>query len=444
MGFLDEGLGFTINLAEKEIKDEIVSAPESIKDTSDVSRVARSELELTYIADPISFNSINKATQMIMSAGYELRAKSKTVKNFFIEFFDNIGRVGEDITFDEILESIFQNQMIYGNAYIETVLNKQKNLVVDLVILDPKNVDYARDVSGTILLDNYGKPKGYAVSAPLEISVVGKGDTPPKEMDVSKNQVFLIPERIAHFKLYTYGNRFNGMGLIESAYKSIVRKQNIEEAQTNSIYQRGTYPIIDQVGDENHFPTPNQIKNATTMLKEMQHNRYFAVPYWHKIQALEVRQSDIVERTAHYLREAQAAASGMPLAFATGSGEATNRATLATQLTFLEFTLNDIVKKTVATFKKYILKRISDFKSFSEVPELVWGDISAEEINDKAGRLNNYVKFGILSPESVKAYAINSEKLEVVEGDEKGNKKKEEPKEEKPKGKKKEDNENAS
>jgi len=373
MGSIDEGLQVTKTLVKRE--PEIVEAPETIKHTPVGTRVDPNELESCYVYDPITFNSINKATQMIMSADYGLQCKDEIIRSYFIEFFNKIGKVGEDITFDELIQGIYQDQMIYGNAYVETVLNKQKNLVVDLVLIDPKTIDYAKDTHGSILLDNYGKPKGYVQMYPYETPTEGKGDPAPKEVDLGTNHIFLIPERIVHFKLYTHGNRFYGLGLIEPAYKAILRKQNIEEAQTNSIYARGTYPILDYIGDENHFPTPAQIQNATDKLKMLQHNRYMALPYWHNVKPLEVKQSDIVENTLNYLREAQCSASGIPMAFATGSGEATNRATLNNQQQLLEYTLKDIVKRTTSIIDKYIFKRICDYKKFKEVPKLVWGTI---------------------------------------------------------------------
>ena len=101
----------------------------------------------------------------------------------------------------------------------------------------------------------------------------------------------------------------------------------------------------------------------------------------------------------------------MPMALATGSGENTNRSTLATQQLFLTFGLNSLVTRTVASIKKFIFKRISDYNGFSEVPEIVWGTIAIEEMNDKAKRLNEYVKSGILTPDEIKKYVNKSEKL---------------------------------
>lgn len=403
--------GISIKIEEEK------GIPLSIKATPETERVDLAELEQAYISDPICFNSINKETQMIMAAGYEIISKNDGTKNYFIEFFNQIGKVGEDLTLDELFEGIYKGQMIYGSAYVELVFNKSMDRVVDLTLIDSKRMDYAKSSDNKIVLDKFGKPIGYTLKLPW--GMTGKSDEIPKEyknqVSLSQNQIFMLAQRICHFKLYTYGDRFYPLGLIEPAYKSILRKMNIEEAQTNSIYVRGTYPIVVYVGDELHEPTPQSIKEALDNIVKIKHDRYFAFPYYNKVEPVEVKQSDIVQDTLNYLRRNETASLGLPEAFATGGGEATNRATLNNQQQFLEFTLNDIVARTLSTFRKYILKRICFYNGQdipgNDIPNIKWGDIGAEEFNQKTERLINYVKEGILMPGEVSNFAKKSEGL---------------------------------
>jgi len=406
-----------ITLAKSEKSDKTIPTTVQAPYPQEVKRVSAWDLETCYIFDPIIFNAINKNVQTIMAAGYKISCKDKKVENWFNNFLDNVGQVGGDITFNELLEVTFQNTMIYGRHYYETVLNQYQTAIVDLVSLDPKLIDYARDSMRRIVVDKYGKPMGYCQNLPYGLDITDKGDPVPEGSGIIliNRQIFILPERIAYFKLYTYGNRFDGLGLIEPAFRAIVRKQNIEEAQANSIYARGTYPIIDYVGNENHFPTPNMIKSATEKLADMAHNRYFAVPYWHKIEPIEVKQSEVVDNTMKWLRESASASLGMPMAFATGSGEATNRATLGTLQKFMEFSLKDIVGRVCAQMKQQVFRRICAYEGFDEIPDLIWGDIGAESLDDKALRLQNYVKVGALLPEMVQDFAIESEKLNLTE-----------------------------
>ena len=415
MRSISEGLGFEITTTTLESADFGVADKQqaTIKKTPEVERIVPEELEYAYIRHPITFNSINKATQAIMSAGWHLSCSDENVLEYFGEFLKKIGEVGENVTFEEILESIFQYQMIYGNAYLETVLNKYHTDIVDLVILDPKRIDYAKLSDGRIALDNFGKPIGYIQKWPYEVQTTGKGDLFPEDSEIAlgSNEIFLLPERICHFKLYTYGDRFYGQGLIEAAYKSILYEMSIQKANINTAIQRGESPLVDYVGDQLHEPTPQQITNAVENMKDFSFSKYFAFPYWHKIEPINAKPNNTLTETIRILRENIGASLGMPMAFATGSGERTNRATLATQHLFLTFTLNDIVKKTLATLRKYVFQRICEYNKFEEVPEIIWGHIGVEEINEKASRLTNYSKVWDLMPESMKKYVTESERL---------------------------------
>ena len=415
---ISDGLGFEklVTLAEAVPVD--VPEQKTIKQTPDVERISLEELELSYLRHPIIFNAINKSVQSIMSAGWELRAKDPDVLSYFKNFIDSVGKVGENVTFEEILESLFQYQMIYGNTYLETVLGKHTkdpNNIVDLVILDPKRMDYAKKSDSKIALDKFCKPVGYIQQWPFEVDPSNKGDVIPKDSDISldNNQIFLLPERICLFKLYTFGDRFYSIGLAEAAYKSILYELAIKKAHYNSVEQKGEPPIIDYVGDQFHQPTPQQIQNSVETMKKFKYNRYFAFPYWHKVEPLNYKPNDMIIDSLKYLREDIASSVGMPLSFAIGSGEDTNRSTLATQHLFLASTLNNVVKKTLSTLRKNIFERISKFNKFDEVPEIVWNHIGVEEINDKAKRLTEYVKAGSLPPtdEGLTDYIKQSERL---------------------------------
>jgi len=418
MGYISKLLGST---PARSMTLVTASEPKSIsiKVTPTVERVAPEELEQTYVSDSVCFNSINKGTQMIMAAypGINSFFQDNTQ---FIEFFESIGDIGEDITLNELLEAIFKYQMIYGNAYVEKVFDKRTDSkVVDLTLIDPKRMDYAKDSAKKIALDKFGKPIGYTLKFPWDIAVAGMGDEVPKEflnkVNLDQNQIFMLPRRISHFKLYTYGDRFYGLGLVEPAHKSTLYKKNIEEAQANSIYQRGMYPVLGFVGNELHEPTPQDVESTLKELVKLKHDRFSVFPHWVRVETLEVRQSEVVNETLEYLRLNQTASLGMPVPFATGAGERTNRATLTNQQKFLEFTLNDIVNKTLSTFKKYILKPISFYNKIKEIPETKWGDIQAEERNAQAQRITNYVKAGILAPEEVSDFAKKAEGLKELD-----------------------------
>ena len=425
MRSISQGLGIekVYTLANASPSSDKDPKQATMKETPKIVRVPRSELEYAYIKSPVVFNAINKLTQSIMSAGWELRSSDDEALKFFQDFLANIGTVGGDITFNEILENLFQYQMIYGGAYIETVLGAHTdnpNNIVDLVLLDPKRMDYAKKEDQSIALDVYGNPVGYTQSVPYEVDASVHGDMIPEDASIllENNQIFLEPSRIVQFNLYTVGDRFYGFGLIEPSYTSILNELTIKRINADSVEQKADAPIIDYVGDSFHEPTPQQITNALENLKKMKSNRFLAFPHWHKVEPLNVKPSDAVKSTLTYLRQDMSASLGMPLAFATGSGEATNRATLATQHTFLTLTLNDIINKTLAILHKFVFKRLAEYNNFKDVPKIVWGNVGVEEINEKAERLKNYAREGLITPEEARDYILQSERLKnPQEGD---------------------------
>jgi len=416
MGIITEFLG-TKSYGKKEVtlaSTGDVGVPVSSKVTPKDERIDPSELERAYKRDPITFNSINKSTQMIMAAGYTFEFKTEKAKAFYTEFFENIGVVGEEITLDDLFYAIYKDQKIFGSAFVELVYDARTDKrVVDLLLIDPKRMDYAKDSEDNIVLDRYGRPVGYCYKLPWDSSARSDGDSIPQEykgvVTLKDNSIFMLPKRVCHFKLYISGDGLYGIGEIEPSYKSIVRRMNVEEAQSNSIYARGTYPVIAYVGDEEHEATPQNIDKTLEELTKMNHKRYHAFPNWIRVEPLEVKQSEIVQQTLEYLRVNSVASSGMPMAFATGAGEATNRATLSNQQRLLEFTLNDHIRRTIATFTKNILRRIAISNKIDEVPKITWGTIGLEGLNDKADRITRYVKNGILSSEDVKDFILKSE-----------------------------------
>jgi len=371
-----------------------------IKTTDNIYRVDPAELEQAYISDPIYFSTINKQVQLIMGAGYELIGdKNNNWKNFF----DNIGLIGDDMTWNEMLTQIFTSEDIYGKAFVLIVQNKNRTKAVDLLMLDTKKVDYAKNQSDNVLLDGEGKPLGYMIEIPDNVTstyIVPDATPDNIKTESGSNKIFIKAERIIQYKLYTFGDRLYPLGLIEPSYISVLRKMNIEEAQANSIYQRGSYPLDVSVGDENHHPRPQDVTKAAETFSMIKHDRVIAHPYWEKATVLEAKQSDAVEGVLTYLRRNQIASLSMPESLAIGSGETTNRATLNNQQAFLEYTLIDIVQRTLATTIKYLINPISKLNKWAPVT-IKWGDIRAESEMDKADTLINAVRYNALAQETI-------------------------------------------
>lgn len=384
--------------------------PKAIKTTPKIARVVPIELELTWANDATSFNGINKIVQTIMGTRHEIKAKNPQIQRYFEEFVENLGKSGSDITWDELLAQIFEHECIFGWAFVENVYNKSGNRIVDWDIIDPKKMDYAKDRMGNIVLDKFGKPVGYfeklAYGTYVEDDTYWKNnnvlnDYPYKSIiqpPAGYKAIFLKPEQIAIVKLFTVGDGFYPYGLIEPIYKTTLRKMNIEESLANAIYRHG-FPIVwAQLGDLNHEPTPQHIESMLDKLKNISTKQEIATPYFYNLHILESKKFDKLSQSLDYYINQQVAGLGIPKPFATGGGEATNRATLGNQAALYNLTLKDIINRTSRAIEKYMFKPVADLEGFKEVPKLEWDSPGVDETEKRAKRILQWVKSGILSP----------------------------------------------
>ena len=378
-------------------------------------------IDSLYMSDSVTFNIINKMVQWTMKPMFEFRSAKKYLVTSYTRFFDNLGKIGEEITKEDLVEYSIKDLFMYGNSFIELVFGDLdgEEIITDLRNIPARNVDYARDSRGDVAIDEFGKPVGYMIQQRYGSSLVQRGDTIPKPYDAKitkqSNSFFLLPKRIAHFKINAFGDRYWGVGMVQPTVLNANRKQKIEEAQANSIYTRGTGPVIAKVGDERHEATENDLKSVLGTLQNMKHDRYMALPHFVDIKPLEIQQSDIGGEALKYLAMGQAAAAGMPGAFALGGGEATNRATLNNQQQMFELVLEYYIKQFTNSFNKMIIRRINVINDVGGIVDMKWGDIKAQELNDKSQRLSAAITEGSLSPEEVRKYRLKSEDIEEDE-----------------------------
>jgi len=376
---------------------------------SDIVRVPRQELLQTYLNDPIVFNSINKYTQIIMSAGYHFEGSDESVKGAE-DFYDTIGSFGGEIDDEALFTETFKHQLIIGSAWQENIYNKAGSMLVDLDMVNPLTMDYARNNSGKVIFDQYGNPSGYSQTLPSGQSVEQKFKV-PYEVDVS-GKIFLPPSRITHFKLYTLGDGLDGLGLVEPIYNAGNRKMNIEQGYANAARRLG-YPIIMAgIGDSLHEPTAQQTTDVLNEINEVDNRSSFAFPYYVKLGLLESKKPEKLSEHLDYFENEQVTGLGIPKAFASGNGEATNRSTLARQEYILKLSLKDIIRRTTRTIQAKQLSVLAKQRKWPDVPRLVWGEVSLEEMDSKSKRIVEYAKAGLLTPsKSLEAYIRNIEDL---------------------------------
>ncbi|MFW9872051.1 MAG: phage portal protein [Candidatus Thorarchaeota archaeon] len=394
MGYITKLIGEqkieNFKLAESnEEGGEQISSQDSVKPHKPLYSFR--DLEMCYRSDALTFNAINKTVQMIFSGGFKnFNHEKKYVVTAFKKFFEKIGYIGNDTTFEELLESIFTEQLIYGNSFVEKIFNEGDTKIVDLAMIDPKRIDYAKKSDGSIILDENGKPIGYMLNLD-SYKPFSTGDEIPKEYQelVSKDNksIFILAKRICHFKLYSVGDKFYGIGLIEPGYKSGIYKKNMEKAKANYVYQKAFGSTVAYAGNERKASTPQERKEITKEISKLNYQRQLTLPHWVRIENLSPNSSDMSDESIKDMRIDQIAGLSIPDAFASGQGQTANKQTLGEQRTLWEFTLKDIIKRTMAYFKKYILQPINEYNDYGGVPDVEWGELRAEDIDVTADKL---------------------------------------------------------
>jgi len=91
---------------------------------------------------------------------------------------------------------------------------------------------------------------------------------------------------------------------------------------------------------------------------------------------------------------------GLPKAFVTGVGAETNRRTLERQEEVAKLTFDDIVRRTLRVLHRDIIDVIAEGEKGINPIRLRWGEISGEELANKAERLSRYAKQGLLTPDA--------------------------------------------
>jgi hypothetical protein len=401
----------------KGTKDE--GKPLTYKTTPYVKRIDKAKLEQMYCSDPTVFNSINKMVQVIMAAGWKLMGDEESV-DFFEGFLESIGSTGGELDWDSLLELDLKYSCIYGDSWTELIYNKKGNQVVDLDFVDPKKMDYAKDSTMRIALDAYMNPVGYVEKVPMEVTVVNKIPAPP-DVALLTNEIFLPPERIVHYKLYSVGDGFYPIGLVEPIYNTALRKLNMEQALANSWWMTGFPLKKGKVGDLNHEPTEEHMQRMAENIKNLDYRSSIVMPYYADVELLEAAKPEKRKEILKYYNDQEITGMGIPGAYATGAGEATNRATLARQEYLLKLTLKDIVKRITRTTETKIFKPVAKMEGLKSYPKIRWGEIALEELDSRSKRLIGYASSGLVTPditleEFIRKFEDLPEKPKIKEG----------------------------
>jgi len=351
--------------------------PAGIKDdtTTDTS-VDDEALERAYQNVPAVFNSINKIYQTVMSRDRELQGANST---FYKNWLDGVGEIGGNAPWSEIHSKIYKYQLIYGQAFVEIIRDQNTGRPVDLAFLDPKKMDYAREGAGygekggDIALDRYQNPIGYV----QEVDNYDGDRIPqvyevPENVSLNTNQIYIPAENIAHFKYQEVGEGFYPNGLVDSVYRDAERSFQLKRDYADAAHQTLFPRTVAYVGDENHEPTPEQIGEINTQMKNAKHSTEWTFPNHVDMEMLEAENPEAMLDFFKHFNSEIAAGMGIPEAVAMGDGQDVNRATLGILDSMFQISLRDVINRTSRNIEKQIFGVIADHHNHEDVPQFEW------------------------------------------------------------------------
>jgi hypothetical protein len=418
MGLLSEFTQYKhLNFAkEKAEPSSPRTAPTTMEDANISSRrIPRVNLESLYRNDAQTFNTINTYKQILLQSGYRIDAENKTNQKQYDKFFEDMGIIGMKVKLNQLLDGIIQDTCLYGLGYVELVDNVKGDRIVDLKPVDSKLMDYVRDYNGIIMTDSEQNPIGYTMDVGYGSN--SRGDQWPRGSRQDPNKIFLEARRIACFVLFPYGNRFEGMGLVEPAYSAITKKIKIESAAANSIHNSAAYPIYAVLGDSQKTASKQLMESTLNTLKNLSSNRYMVFPYPTQLNALQVEHSPQVDEMLRYLRTEQSAASGLALGFTVGSGETINRSTLNTQKEMLDVRLDSIADSLAEQFTTKILDKLYEKNNYGSKAKMIWNNISTEDKFDKSKILLDCAEKKAITPRELRKFVNQIFGVELDEED---------------------------
>jgi len=379
-------------------------------------RIPLLELELAYLKHALTFNAINRNVQSILTTKERLIHPDKNIVDYYYKFLENVGGNG-GLTWREVKELIFRYQLIYGGQFTELIEDSSGKKIIDLDSIDPKQMDYAKNGTNSITLDKYGNPVGFVQSIPYEYTGDIRNKIPPPPGVVLKgNQIYIPASRIAHFKFWTIGPGFYPIGLIEPAYQSIktvllLNTDYAERAHTILFPMR-----VATIGDIDHEPSPEKIRNITNGLKAATAATEVGLPYHVKMDILESKNPDSMKTFLEYFNQDPISSTGVPAPYANGQSKNANKATLQMLNQVYELGLKDYVTRTCRAIENYIFKPIAKKNGLSGYPRIQIGPVGVTERDEKYKRLIGYIKEGIFKADSpaIQKYISEMEDMDFV------------------------------
>lgn len=276
-------------------------------DLSAVRRIDPNVLELAWMKDPISMTGVRMYQTLIEDAKANIFSKHGPT-NKAIEDFLGVSEEFNNVFYEYVPLHI----AVFGNAWVEHLMNRGKTHIGDFNAVDPLSMDFIREgdgfLEGKVNLDNYGREVGYRQEASTDGSP----------------RIYYNRDQMSHLTLHQLRRGDRGIGFIEMMYGDINLKENVEQALTAQAYNSGFPKPVIQSGNERHMNNPLLENAAMRLAVDIVDNGvdWIVTPDGLEINKWQVEPID--EVSMEYLNlilQYQAGVFGIPLPFLLQSGD---------------------------------------------------------------------------------------------------------------------------
>lgn len=221
-----------------------------------------------YIKIPIVHGAINKIVDFTIGNGFRLECKVPRVIELAQSFM-------KSLDFDNLLRRVGKDMNVYGNAYLEIV--KSGNTIIELIPRSPETMYVKRDEKGNVI--------GY-------VQIVSALQKP----------IEFTPDEIAHFRLGQNGDSPYGLSVLFPLVQVLQRKLTLEQAITTITNRKANAPYDITVGDENNFPSTDDLNEIKADLESLQNDNEWVHGPMVKIDAIGFKDKvmDVQPYLAHF------------------------------------------------------------------------------------------------------------------------------------------------
>jgi len=252
--------------------------------------------ERIYLTDGVVFSCINSLARYVASTDWDISYSDPDVKQIVQDFIDNT-------MFDRKMLTMVRHVLIYGDAFIEKVMNAKGELA-DLVLCDPKTIE--------IGVNEYGEPEMY-------VQRVG-----------NKEIIFEPEEEMIQLNFYDIPGSPYGASVVGVNYDIIVKKIKVDEAIAAAILHHGFPKFHVSVGSasEDIIPSKEVIDDIASKFKDINSKSEFVTPDLIQIKNIDAKGIEHIEDYTSYFLNLLTAGFSVPeeqLGLGKGSTEASGK-----------------------------------------------------------------------------------------------------------------------